>query len=195
MGRGSDLWSCPAKLQQVDLFSSSVLAPGTSPLLAIRGTTYRLLGHQIFVVRHAFILTMPWCPSWARRKTSPPRISRITILEPQKTSLPNTHSSSLTQKHAGVLQRDQSPRRMCCLRLAIFGSLSENQFHLFRCQSHRDALPDSHIDKVSCLSAGVFGSNLIESWYRICNVCLSRPIDQFVVVSFYLQNPLLNTYR
>jgi len=124
-----------------------------------------------------------------RRKTFPLRTSGITFLESRKTSLPHTHthSSSLTHKHTGVLQRDQSLLRTCCRCLVIFGSLSETNS---TCLDVRKTGMRSRavIVKKSIATLLVSGSNLIESWYRICNICLSRPIDQFAVVSFYLQN-------
>ena len=139
------------------LFSPPVLAPETRPPLGIHGTTYRPLGHQTFVLWHALIITMPWCPSWARRKTFPLRTSGITFLESQKTILPHTHthSSSLTHKHAGVLQRSVPTKDVLSLAsyLRIF---VRNKFHLFGCQKNRHALPGSHSKKVNCYSAGVW---------------------------------------
>lgn len=81
-----------------------------------------MLGHRTFVLRRAFILAIPWCPSWERRRTS---YSGMTTLESHKTSLPKTKSSSLTHKYVDILHQDQSPIRMCCLSLVISGSLSE----------------------------------------------------------------------
>ena len=146
------------------LFSPPVLAPETRPPLGIHGTTYRPLGHQTFVLWHALIITMPWCPSWARRKTFPLRTSGITFLESQKTILPHTHthSSSLTHKHAGVLQRDQSLLRTCCRWLVIFGSLSETNstyLDVRKTGMHSRTV----IVKKSIATLLVFGSNLIES--------------------------------
>ena len=115
-----------------------------------------------FVLWHALIITMPWCPSWGRRKTFPSRTSRITFLESQKTSLPNKHSSSLTHKHAGVLQRDQSTLRTCCLWLATFEPLSETNSTCLDIRK-TSMLSRAVILKKSTATLLVSRSNLIES--------------------------------